>query len=292
MMPAVAQETPQVSVRVGYPHPDLQPYVTFYYFVEAAGPLTDFLYPEWGNVRLNVSGDWMVLNDPRDPAVPAQRVLFGPTDRRGKIVTGGGKSVGFGLTPGGWARLIGSDASILANRVVEVTDQIDLDLRTLQAEFIAEGDDDAAGVARFDRALLGLLSRRPPTPKAALAVDHALRNQPRDVATFADMAGMSERTLHRICLRTFGFPPKRLLRRQRFLYTLGLLRVTPDPLLGTLIDPEYHDQSHFNRDFHDFMGMSAREYAATPRALMQAAAAAQQAIGIPLSFRLADPPTT
>ena len=291
-MSAACEPTPDVSVRVYYPHPDLERYVTFYYFVEAAGPLTDFLYPEWGNVRLNVSGDWMVLNDPRDPATPANRVLFGPTDRRGKIVTGGGKTVGFGLTPGGCARLIGSDASRLANRVVEITDQIDLDAGALQAALIAVGDDDAAGVAHFDDALLGLLGRRPPTPAPALAVDHALRQQPREVATFAELAGMSERSLHRVCLRTFGFPPKRLLRRQRFLYTLGLIRVTPDPQLGTLIDPEYHDQSHFNRDFHDFMGMSAREYAATPRALMQAAAAAQQSMGIPLSFRLAEPPTT
>lgn len=291
-MSAAPEPAPDVSVRVYYPHPDLERYVTFYYFVEATGPLTDFLYPEWGNVRLNVSGDWMVLNDPRDPAIPAHRVLFGPTDRRGEIITGGGKTVGFGLTPGGWARLIGSDASRLANRVVEITDEIDLEVAALQAGLMADGDDDAAGVARFDAALLDLLNRRAPTPPAALAVDHALRQQPRDVASFAEIAGMSERSLHRICLRTFGFPPKRLLRRQRFLYTLGLIRITPDPRFGTLIDPEYHDQSHFNRDFHDFMGMSATEYAATPRALMQAAAAAQQAMGIPLSFRLAEPPTT
>ncbi|MBU1376704.1 MAG: helix-turn-helix domain-containing protein [Alphaproteobacteria bacterium] len=289
-MSTAGQEPPRVSVRVYYPHPDLQSYVTFYYVVEAAGPLTDFLYPEWGNVRLNLAGDWMVLNDPRDPPVPAQRVLYGPTDRRGKIVTGGGKTAGFGLTPGGWARLIGSDASKLANRVVEISDQIDLDVGSLQAALVADGDDDAAGVARFDRVLLDLLARRPPTPPAVLAVDHALRNQPRDVPTFAAMAGISPRSLHRLCLRAYGFPPKRLLRRQRFLYTLGLIRVTPDPTLSRLIDLEYHDQSHFNRDFHDFMGMTARDYAATPRALMQAAAAAQVAIGIPLSFRLPEPP--
>lgn len=284
--------TPEVSVRVYYPHLDLQSYVTFYYFVEAAGPLTDFLYPEWGNVRLNVSGDWMVLNDPRDPAAPAQRVLFGPTDRRGKIVTGGGKTVGFGLTPIGWERLIGSDAGLMANRVVEIEDQIDLDVRAVQAALIADGDDDAAGVARFDRALLDLLARRPPIPPLVLAVDQALRTQPRDVAAFAERAGVSARTLHRVCLHAFGFPPKRLLRRQRFLYTLGLIRITPDPVLGTLIDADYHDQSHFNRDFRDFMGMTAREYAATPRALMQAAAAAQIAIGIPLSFKLPEAPET
>jgi len=284
-------ESPEVSVRVYYPHADLLSYVTFYYFVEAKGPLTDFLYPEWGNVRLSLSGSWMVLNDPRDPEVPAQRVLYGPTDRRGKIVTQGGKTAGFGLTPTGWDRLIGTDASAMANRVREIDgDEIGLDLADLQARLTAHGDDDAGGVALFDAALLDRLAHRRPTPGPLLAADRALRTQPVDVETFAERAGLSPRSLHRLCLQAYGFPPKRLLRRQRFLYTLGLIRITPDPVFGTLIDAEYHDQSHFNRDFRDFMGMTARQYAATPRALMQAAAAAQQAIGIPLSFRLPDPP--
>jgi AraC-like DNA-binding protein len=241
-------------------------------------------------MRLCLSGSWMVLNDPRDPAVPAERVLYGPTDRRGKIVTQGGRTAGFGLTPIGWERLIGTDASAMANRVREVGDEIGLDLAGLQAELIANGDDDAAGVALFDAALLDLLARRPPTAAAVLAMDRALRTQPSDVATFAERACLSPRSLHRLCLQAYGFPPKRLLRRQRFLYTLGVIRITPDPVFGTLIDAEYHDQSHFNRDFRDFMGMTAREYAATPRALMQAAAAAQVAMGIPLSFQLPEPP--
>lgn len=280
----------EVSVRVGYPHEDLRSYVTFYYFVEAAGPLTDFLYPEWGNVRLCVSGDWMVLNDPRDPAVPGRRVLYGPTDRRGKIVTGGGKTVGFGLTPIGWDRLIGTNAGEMANRVREIDGELGVDIAALQAAFVEDEDDDDAGAARFDALLLDLLARRPPNDPVVLAVDRVLRERPRDVPTFADRVGVAPRTLHRLCLAAYGFAPKRLLRRQRFLDTLGLIRVTPDPTFGTLIDEAYHDQSHFNRDFRDFMGMTAREYAATPRALMQAAAAAQVSMGIPLSFKLPETP--
>src|ERR1700712_4570541 len=119
----------KVSVRVFLPAPDLRAYVTFYYFVEAFGPLTDFLYPEWGNVRLSVSGDWRVLNDPRDLDVPHEAALFGPTDRRGQIVTSGGKTVGFGLTPLGWDRLIGSDAGQMANRVRELKGELGVDPR-------------------------------------------------------------------------------------------------------------------------------------------------------------------
>jgi AraC-like DNA-binding protein len=232
-----------------------------------------------------------VLNDPRDPPVPANRPLFGPTDRRGRIITTGGATVGFGLTPLGWDRLIGSDASAMANRVRELDGELGADDAALQAAFIADGHDMGAGVARFDQLLLDLLVARRPNGPLVLATDRVLRERPRDVEAFARQVGVAPRTLHRLCLRAFGFPPKRLLRRQRFLETLGLIRVMSDSTFGALLDDDYHDQSHFNRDFRDFMGMTARDYARTPRALMQAAAAAQLGTGIPLSFKLPDPPT-
>lgn len=281
-----------VSVQVHLPAPPLRAYVTFYYFVQAFGPLTDFLYPEWGNVRLSVAGDWRVVNDPRDGALPHDRVLFGPTDRRGQIVTGGGKTVGFGLTPLGWNRLMGSDAGAMANRVREIDSELGVDLIEMQSAFKADGDGDdaAAGVARFDAALQALLANRAPNHPLVLAIDRVLRRRPADVANFAAEVGVAPRTLHRLCLRAFGFPPKRLLRRQRFLETLGVIRVTPGASFGELVGDDYHDQSHFNRDFRDFMGMTARDYARTPRALMQAAAAAQVQMQIPLSFALPEPP--
>jgi AraC-like DNA-binding protein len=283
-------EREKVSVRVYLPARPLRAYVTFYYFVEAFGPLTDFLYPEWGNVRVAIRGDWTVVNDPRDGDARHNRALFGPTDRRGQIVTDGGKTVGFGLTPLGWNRLIGSDAGAMANRVREIDGELGVDLAELQAEFTADGDDDAIGVARFDATLLARLKNSAPNPALVLATDSVLRRRPADVPTFAAEVGVAPRTLHRLCLRAFGFPPKRLLRRQRFLETLGVIRVTPEATFGALMSEDYHDQSHFNRDFRDFMGMTARDYARTPRALMQAAAVAQMQMQIPLSFALPEPP--
>lgn len=280
-----------VSVRIYLPDPELRSYVTFYYFVEAAGPLTDFLYPEWGNVRLRIRGDWTVLNDPRDGTAPHEYALYGPTDRRGVVVTDGGKTVGFGLTPLGWDRLIGTDAGQMANRMADITDELGVAPQALQEAFAADGDDDAPGVARFDALLLDLLKRRPPSHPLVLAADRVLRQRPPDVARFAAEVGVPPRTLHRLCLRAFGFAPKRLLRRQRFLTTLGLIRVSADTPFSALLDEQYYDQAHFNRDFRDFMGMTARQYAQTPRALMAAAAVAQAQMGITLSFKLPDPPT-
>ncbi|HLZ77117.1 helix-turn-helix domain-containing protein [Phenylobacterium sp.] len=279
-----------VSVRIYLPDPGLQSYVTFYYFVEAFAPLTDFLYPEWGNVRLRIRGEWTVLNDPRDGTAPHEYALYGPTDRRGIVVTKGGKTVGFGLTPLGWDRLIGTDAGAMANRVADIEDELGVPPQVLQAAFAADGDDDAPGVARLDKVLLDLLARRPPAHPLVLAADRVLRRRPPDVARFAAEVGVPPRTLHRLCLRAFGFAPKRLLRRQRFLETLGLIRVSADTPFSALLGEQYYDQAHFNRDFRDFMGMTARQYAQTPRALMHAAAVAQAQVGITLSFSLPEPP--
>lgn len=135
-----------------------------------------------------------------------------------------------------------------------------------------------------------LLARRALNHPLVLSADRLLRLRPVDVLSFAAEVGVAPRTLHRLCLRAFGFPPKRLLRRQRFLDILGVIRRTPGASFGGLMRQDYHDQSHFNRDFRDFMGMTARDYSHTPRALMQAAAAAQVQMQIPLSFALPEPP--
>ena len=281
----------KASVRIRLPTHRLRAFVTFYYFVDISGPLVDFLYPEWGNVRLSLGGDWRVLNDPRDAEASMQRALFGPTDRRGTIVTDrGGATAGFGLTPLGWDRLIGGHAGAMANRVREITTELVPNIAALQADFVADAGDDEAGAERFDRVLLSLLESRRPNDPIVLQTDRVLRERPPDSAAFAEAVGISPRTLQRVCLRAFGFPPKRLLRRQRFLQTLGLIRVSPDSRFGALIGDGYFDQAHFNRDFRDFMGMTAREYSRQPRALMKAAAMAQVANDITLSFELPEPP--
>lgn len=279
------------SVRIQVPAPALQSYVTFFYVVEVAGPLTDFLYPEWPNIRFAITGDWMV-ETPGFPNPTAQlSSLFGPTDRHGAVTTSGGKSIGFGLTPLGWARLIGGDASALANRVVPLDGRLGMADDELRGQLIADAAvDDAAPIARLEALLLRRLAQAPPLPPVVLAVDDALRSRPGTIGVFAARSGVPERTLQRLCPRVFGFPPKRLLRLQRFLDALGHVRsAVGDPVQASLGDT-YYDQSHFYRDFRDFMGMSPRAYFSAPRRLMAAAAEAQVRAGVTLSFALPPQP--
>ena len=287
LQPAGDFQSRPPSVNVYLPDAALLGYVTFYYFATAYGPLTDFLYPEWGNVRLAIEGDWRVAMDGYGPE-PQIEALFGPTDRCGAVTTDGGRIVGFGMTPLGWSRLIGLDAHLMVNRVAPLGDRLGSNGQ-LRSGLVGD-ESDLAGVARLDALLMALVARSPADAPVLVAVDQAMRDRPATVPLFAEAAGVPPRTLHRLCLRLFGFAPKRLLRRQRFLETLGHIRTAVGDPLSDALDAAYFDQAHFYRDFREFMGMSPRAYFNAQRPLMAQAAAAQTASGVTLSFELPEPP--
>ena len=282
----------RVQVRIGLPDPSLAGYVTFYYVVTAQEPVADFLYPEWGNVRFNIHGDMVAMLPGLYPPGPQLATLFGPTDRAATVTsTGASRIAGIGFTPLGWNRFIALPAHELANRIKPLECEFGLCGDDWRATIIALGDDDDAILDQFDATLATRLNRTSAPDTVALRLDEVLRANPRDVATFAALMAMSPRTLSRYCARIFGFAPKRLLRRQRFLDTLGQVRTQPDAKFVELLDERYFDQSHFIRDFRAFMGMTPRAYLACSRDIFQVAAAEQTSRGITLSFRLPGQPT-
>jgi AraC-like DNA-binding protein len=286
---SAAAEDGGTSIRIALPEERLRSFVTFYYFVECRGELEDFLYPEWGNVRFKLSGSWWVESRQTRPEMPDTGWLFGPTDRAMKVISRRGATAGFGLTPLGWERFFDFPANEYANRFVPLGDALGTPEEAIQAGLAAQRSDEER-TRFFDRLLSDRLEERPPNSAVAVALDGALRERPRDVGAFAEAAGVPPALLLRVAKRVFGFGPKRLLRRQRFLDTLGRIRVTEEPRFEDLRDPGYFDQAHFNHEFREFMGLSPREYRSVPRPLMGQAALVQLQAGIPLSFQLPPPP--
>ena len=82
------------------------------------------------------------------------------------------------------------------------------------------------------------------------------------VSEMAARCGLNQRTMERLCRKHFGFSPKVLLRRQRFMRSVVDFML--DPSMGWIgaIDSLYFDQSHFVRDCKDFLGMAPSDYAA------------------------------
>jgi len=259
------------DIRFYLPAERLRPLVTSYYFLESAGPLSDFTHPEWANIRFSLEGIWRFEDGGSDAIEPSRAALFGPTDRARRFMTDGGLAFGVGLTPIGWITLIGSDASDLANLIVPLDRQLGVSGPEIHAQLVM-ADGDAERVAILDT----ILGARPASQSSycemALRVQEALVSGTiEQVADLADQLGIEQRTLHRVCTSVFGFPPVRLLRRQRFLRTLGRVRDRLDQPLGQLIDAGYYDQAHFNRDFKAYMGMTPLAYFRLPREAMRRA---------------------
>ncbi len=274
-----------VAVRFFMPAPALQPYISTYYLTEVSIPegqlVRDWLHPEWANLRFAFNDQWeaAVGNDPlrRTPHF----VAAGPTSQATQFVTGPMRSWGIGLLPLGWARLLSAGADGFVDRFVDGSDEPNFAAFAPLLGQIFEPEADPAGeAARIDAFLLALLAERSPhEDEARIRLAHAalLDSEIATVADFAERLGMSPRSLERLSRKAFGFPPKLLLRRQRFLRSLAQFMLDPSLTWISTLDFHYVDQAHFVRDFRRFMGMSPSEYAARDHPVLRAAARARAA---------------
>ena len=273
------------SVRFRAPDPALRPYITAYYYVEvpAGQAVEDLLHPEWANIRFALSGHWSMRLDGRvyDPAPAA--ALFGPSSITGTVRGESGLVLGVGLLPLGWARFMRAPAADYTDRVVELEAVMGPAAVELQQR-LAEAPDDDAHVTVLDETFLGLTAAADELDDTLLSAhDLLIDPETASVEELASRLGVSARHLTRLSHRMFGFAPKRLLQRQRFLRTLEALRGSPGARWAALIDERYYDQSHFVRDFHRFMGMSPSAYFALPHPLLGPAARARmEALGASL----------
>jgi len=73
--------------------------------------------------------------------------------------------------------------------------------------------------------------------------------------------GMEDWRFARFVRRHFGFTPKMLMRRARFIRSLLAIRDNPGQGWAAVLDEAYVDQSHFIRDCRDFLDMTPGQFA-------------------------------
>ncbi|MES2700440.1 MAG: helix-turn-helix domain-containing protein [Pseudomonadota bacterium] len=227
----------------------------------------DRLHPEWSAMRFTQSGEPPRAGITPDPIAPTYPlVASGPTSRAISFGIGRSRIWGLGLQPAGWARFVDAPASSMADRIVNAGELAAFAPFHAVLEIVRQAGDDADETARHINAYLLALPRGPlPAEKLVLACQAALRDPDlADVADLAEQLGVGRRSLERMCARYFGFPPKLLLRRQRFLRSLARYMLEPMHNWSSALDLHYYDHAHFVRDFRSFMGMTPTEYAMTP----------------------------
>ena len=263
-----------VNVRFHPPPDDLRRFLTTFYLTEIevadGGVITDALQPEWANLRF-FSGEkpdcWI---ESGDHIQGASFVATGPSTRCTNFRLGTSRLWGIGLLPLGWAQFIRLPAADHANVVADglAHPSFSSFAPLAQSLFGAEPDEKAelARLIAFFRAGLA----NPSADAERIYLIHAAVVDPQvaSVAELVDRVGVGQRTIERLCHRAFGFPPKMLLRRQRFMRSLSQFMLDPSLKWIDAIDSHYHDQAQFVRDFHEFMGMTPREYAARPHPVL------------------------
>jgi AraC-like DNA-binding protein len=258
---------PGTALRIELPAPALRPFVDHYHILDSDPTMwadaISWALPSWPIVRFSFDAPMTVrlgnrLYDPMPTAA-----LYGFTSRAREARTQGGVTVGAGLTPLGWARLLDLPADMFRDQVVPLT-------QVLPPERVA-----ATGAALRASTLAGdvkpildafftplLHSPVRAEPAIAMLMRLVADDSVHDIGTASSRAGMNPTALRRLSTRYFGFPPKTLLVQERFMRSLRRMLLaggTPD---YSTIAPTYFDKSHFLRDADRFLGMTPRRFLA------------------------------
>lgn len=275
-------------VRFILPSKSLLRYVSTYYFFKIDSPdggeQEDLLHPEWASARFTLKGRprGSIVTDP--PMLIPVASVTGPTIKASRIYCSTMFLAGIGILPLGWYRLMKCPADRWANKVGDITEAPEFALFNHIWTEMQAMSDPAEMANLFDNILMLAIDGPDPLENDIETMHTAIANPDvRSVADLAGVTGISQQRLERLSRRVFGFAPKRLLRRQRFLRTLGNIMLEPDLKWSSALDHLYFDQAHFNRDFQEFMGMSPSQYLAMPRPISIAATRARTTyVGHPL----------
>ncbi len=264
-----------VAVRFYPPPEDLRRYfTTFYHTVittPSDRPVRDALHPEWAGLRFFAGGNPEAEIQGCPMLTGARFVASGPTTRATRFALGSTRLWGVGLLPLGWARFVRLSAASLANQVVNGETHTSFARFAPLARGLCEEPGDAqAELARIIAFFRGLPAARE-ADEARIQAVHAAVIDPSisSVGELVDHIGLSQRTIERLTARHFGFSPKQLLRRQRFMRSLAQYMLDPSLKWIGALDWTYHDQAQFVRDFHEFMGQTPRDYAAAPHPILE-----------------------
>jgi AraC-like DNA-binding protein len=254
-------------------------FTTFYLAeitVPEGGRAVDHLHPEWANLRFHKGASPHDLLEAENYA--GQRIhqvdfaATGPSGHALRFEVGTCRIWGIGLMPLGWAKFITAPADTLADAVVDgQVDEAFAPFRPLADTLFGDEPDAEGELARISAHFIAMASAPLADEERIVAIHTALVDP--DVATVAELVkrvGVSQRTVERVCARAFGFSPKLLLRRQRFMRSLSQYMLDPSLKWIGALDGHYHDQAQFVREFRDFMGMTPRQYGGLDHPILNA----------------------
>lgn len=268
--------TSSVKVKFLPPPEALRRYFTSFYIAEITPPpgehAVDLLHPEWANLRF-FSGALPIAESADGTRV--EGTVFsatGPSTRAVRFSVGATRLWGIGLLPLGWAKFVHADAAEYANTIADGhAHPTFASFRPLAETLFGPEPDVDAEFARIADHFLARIDEPVADEGRIIAIHKALIDpEVNSVTALVERTGGTPRTVERVCRRAFGFAPKLLLRRQRFMRSLAQFMLDPGIRWSAALDGHYYDQAQFVRDFRDFMGMTPSRYAALDKPIVGA----------------------
>lgn len=260
---------PHTAVRWEVPDDRLRPFLSAYHVLDSDGPYfagspsPNWMLPGWPAIRVMLADrrmEFTIGNRRYDPVHVAS--LYGTTTRAAAVKSYGGVTIGASIGPLGWSRLFGAPADRFRDRVVPLGE-------ALPARVV----EDLVGrlrvltdVVQVKSALDGFFLEQlgPPTrdePTIAALAGVIEQGAITDLAQAAAAVGVDGGALRRLSTRYFGFPPKTLLMRARFMRAFMPMLLTRTLDTAHVLGP-YHDVPHFLRDARRFLTMTPRRFLA------------------------------
>jgi AraC-like DNA-binding protein len=266
--------TPGIGVRFFRLSEPLQPYFTALYLtvIDAGdGLVTDYLHPEWAAMRFTEGPPPIASIGPGEMVPQWPFVAGGPTSLSTHFGVRTSRVWGLGLQPLGWAKFAIGGADQLANTTVDGTAHPAFALFAgILPKIMACPGSDEDKAALIDEHVMQYIGRPVPRADEIAACQEALRDPDiGEAGVLQERLGLSAKALERFCCRYFGFTPKLLLRRQRFVRSLAQYMLDPTLKWIDALDDQYHDQAQFVREFKAFMGLTPSEYAALPHPILE-----------------------
>lgn len=259
------------------PSADLAPYIRRFYVFEAPLPegavIEDFLLAETAFVRCLIRGDWAAETSPGRWNTAGNIVFFGANSRPLRVRVKGGFAVtGFAIRPRGWHALFSEPHNLLSDKMLPLQQMWGGLADNMFAGVAAAADDDAQLIAMESALRERIALIRAPEIDMQMARFEAIARTDSTIRVedAAQDVGLSMRQLERRCLATFGLTPKSILRRSRFLDSATAFRGFSTPNECELDALRYFDQSHMNREFRRYTGMTPRTFAKTATPLQTA----------------------
>jgi AraC-like DNA-binding protein len=261
-----------ITIRYFKPPPPLRKYLSSYYWFEANLPeFKDLMRAELPQIRIVTRGQAHNHFCNGHICRPGPVHVQGPTTGAAHYAaTGPLHLFGVGLLPEGWAALIGEPADRFADDVVDLQGIVGSLADRVLMEMM-EARDDAARIAAANRFLLALLDRARAVPVwfTRLTDDWLTASANPDLDELVARSGMSARSVERLANRIYGASPKLLARKYRALNAAVRMGNGDVPGWADIVGNAYYDQSHFIREFKQFVGVTPTRFLIEAAPLMR-----------------------